>query len=67
MPRAQPKKTKRKKKLKKKKKTSAENLFLFLFLKSLWPHLWHMEVLRPGTESEPQLQPKLQLWQCWIL
>ena len=22
----------------------------------LWPHLWHMEVLSPGTESEPQLQ-----------
>ena len=31
------------------------------------PHLQHMEVLRPGAESEPQLQPTPQLWQCWIL
>ena len=26
--------------------------FIYLFL---WPSLWHMEVPRPGTKSEPQL------------
>ena len=30
-------------------------------------HLWHIEVPGPGIESEPQLQPKPQLQQCWIL
>ena len=39
------------------------HLFLFLF----WPHLRHMEVPRPGTESELQLQPMPQLQQCQIL
>ena len=27
----------------------------------------HMEAPWPGMESEPQLQPMPQLWQCWIL
>ena len=31
------------------------------------PHPWHMEVPRPGTESEPQLWPTLKLQQHWIL
>ena len=30
----------------------------------LWLHLKHMEVPSPGTESEPQPQPVLQVWQC---
>ena len=32
-----------------------------------WPHLWHIEVPRPGIKSEPQLQPMLQLQQCRFL
>lgn len=39
---------------------------LLLFF-NLWPHLWHMKMLRAGTESEPQLQSTLQLWQHWVL
>ena len=38
-------------------------LFCFCFV--LWPHPWHVEISRPRTESELQLQP--QLWQQWIL
>lgn len=34
--------------------------FCFLFF-ILWPHPWHMEISKPGIESEPQLQ------QPWIL
>ena len=26
-----------------------------------------MDVPRPGIKSQLQLQPALQLWQCWIL
>ena len=32
-------------------------LYLFIFKICLWPHLPQMKVPRPGTESEPQLQP----------
>ena len=39
----------------------------FTFLKILWPHLWHVEVPRPGVESKPKLQPTQQLWQQQIL
>ena len=44
-----------------KKKKSLGNALLavkrvsFLLLFFLWPHLWHMEVLRLGAESELQL------------
>ena len=38
-------------------------LFLINFFQ---PHPWHMEVPRPGTEPELQLQPMPQPWQCWI-
>ena len=34
--------------------------------KFLWRHLYHMEVPRPGIESQLQLQPMPQLQQCWI-
>ena len=34
-------------------------LFLSSFLFLFWPHPWHMEVPRPGIESESQLQPVL--------
>ena len=37
------------------------------FFPFLWPHPQHMEVLRPGIESEPHLPPMPQPWQCWIL
>ena len=37
---------------------------VFFFFQLL--HLWHMEVPRPGTESEPQLQPMPQLERRWI-
>ena len=46
----------------KKKKKSRKNsyhlrlLFFFLF----WPHLQHMEVPKPGMESEPYLSPTPQ-------
>ena len=33
----------------------------------LWLHPQHMAVLGPGIESEPQLWPMPQLWQCQIL
>lgn len=44
------------------------NVFAFLFVcfLVLWPYLWHMEVPRPGIESEPQLQ-SMPLQQHWIL
>lgn len=32
-----------------------------------WPHLWHVEVPRPGIKSEPQLWPTPKLWQHQIL
>ena len=32
-----------------------------------WLHLWHMEVPRPATEYDLQLQPMSQLQQCHIL
>ena len=32
---------------------------IYVFI--LKPHPWHMEVPGPGIESEPQLQPTLQL------
>uniref|UniRef100_A0A8D0IN74 Uncharacterized protein n=2 Tax=Sus scrofa TaxID=9823 RepID=A0A8D0IN74_PIG len=35
--------------------------FLFFF----WPHLWHMAMPPPGTESELQLQHTPQLQQHW--
>ena len=38
-------------------------IITFLFLL----HPWHMEVLRPGIKSKPQLQPMPQLWQHQIL
>ena len=39
-----------------------------IFFVILWPHPQpHREVSGPGIESEPQLQPPLQLRQCWIL
>ena len=41
-------------------------LFCFLFF-ILWPYPLHMEIPEPGTESDPQLLPTLQLWQPQIL
>lgn len=41
-------------------------VFVFVFLFLFWLHLQHIEVPKPGTESELQLQPISQLWQCWI-
>ena len=38
--------------------------FVFFFF---LPSSWHVEVPRPGTEPEPQLQLALQLWQHQIL
>ena len=40
---------------------------IFIYLLSLWPHPWHMEVPGPGIKSKPQLWPMPQLRQCWIL
>ena len=34
--------------------SAIQHIFLFFFF-SLWPHQWHMEVPRLGTESEWQL------------
>ena len=42
---------------------STEHHFCFSFLAALW----HMEVAKPGIRSELQLQPRLKLWQHWIL
>ena len=39
--------------------------FYFFFL-PFRLHPGHMEVPRPGMESEPQLQPMPPLWQPWI-
>ena len=36
-------------------------LFILSFFLFLSPPLWHMEVLGPGIESEPQLQTTPQL------
>lgn len=35
--------------------------------KMSWPYSQYMKVPQPQTESEPKLQPRLQLWLCWIL
>ena len=67
---------KKKKKKKEKKKKLILNYIIFkkIFFPSflpfsffLCPHPQHMEVLRPGVVSKPQLQPTPQLQQCWIL
>lgn len=42
-------------------------LKFLLFFKISWLHSGHMEVPGSGTESEPQLRPATQVWQCWIL
>ena len=42
---------------------SSQPFFFFLFQ----PHLWHMDVSRPGIKSKPQLWTIPQLWQHWIL
>ena len=36
-------------------------------LSFLWVHLWQKELPGPGIDSEPQLQPTLQPWQCQLL
>ena len=47
---------------------SAERAVVFVCLFGLfWPHLWHMEVSRPGIKSQPQLTPMPQPRQSWIL
>ena len=44
------------------------SFFSFLFFFSFFlPHPQHMEIPRPGTESEPQRPLTTRLWQCWIL
>ena len=40
-------------------------LFFFFFFFFLRLYQWHMEVSRPGTESELELQPTLQVQQQW--
>ena len=66
-----------------KNNTISSFFFFSFFLLFLWLHQWHMEVLRLGVESEPDLpayatataMPDLSLicelhhslWQCWIL
>ena len=42
-------------------------LFFFFFFFFFWLHLQHMEIPRPGMESEQQLWPTPQLLQPWIL
>ena len=46
---------------------SCKNPNLFILFCFLWPHPQHIEVPRPGMESEPQLLPSPQLWKCCIL
>ena len=41
-------------------------LFIYLFI-TLWPHLWHMDLPRPGIESKLQLQSMVPLWPHRIL
>ena len=36
-------------------KASSLGISLFNFIFFLWPHSWHIEVLKLGTESDPQL------------
>ena len=60
--------TKKKKKKEKKRKEKSELHFYFPTFSPLFQlHLWHMEVPRPGNESEPQLQSMPQLQPCQIL
>ena len=40
---------------------------LYLSIYLFRPHLWHVEIPRPGIEPVPQQWPKLLQWQCWIL
>ena len=65
--------------LKKKHFILFESMFFVCLFVCLGPHLWHMEVPRPGVKSEPQLlsyttataMRDLNLphssWQRWIL
>ena len=42
--------------------------YLFTFIDLFFlPHPWPLEIPGPGIESEPQLRPMPQLWQCQIL
>ena len=41
--------------------------FFFFFFFSFLATPWHIEVPGRGTESQLELQPMPQLWQCWIL
>ena len=43
------------------------SFIFFLFLLLFWPHPWHVEVLRLGTEHLLQQQPKPLQWQHQIL
>ena len=50
--------------------TSSQIVFVCsfgVFFFFLWLHPQHVEVPRPGIESERQLLPEPQLCQCWIL
>ena len=47
-------------------KEKDSSFFLFLFFWILWPHPWHMEVPRPGTDSEPQQEPEPRQWHHWL-
>jgi len=42
------------------------DLFIYFINFILWLYLQHMEISEPGIESEPQLRPRQQLWQCRI-
>ena len=42
-------------------------LFLFLFFFFLWLHPQHIEIPKPGNESEMQLLPTPQVRQCLFL
>ena len=41
-----------------KKRKPIISLSLSSFFFFIWPHLWHVEVLRPGIKLMPQQKPK---------
>ena len=46
---------------------SESQLHMFSLIFIFWPHLWHMEIPRPGIQPALQQWPELQQWQHQIL
>ena len=46
---------------------SISKYIIYIYINFSWPHLWNMEIPRPGTELAQQQWPKPLQQQHWIL